>query len=111
MPGDYRQELGYFEVVGVFGLSLLPSDEVGTTFANEIMSFGLTVAAGSLLITSLITTLTPGVILHLTCGLQVLNRVRHKPMQLSHSIIHADYTRDQLDQLGYIRRVGYRFAP
>ena len=38
MPGDYRQELGYFEVVGVvFGLSL-PSDEVGTAFANEIMS-------------------------------------------------------------------------
>ena len=34
-----RQELGYFEVVSdVFGLSLLPSDEVGTTFANEIMS-------------------------------------------------------------------------
>ena len=38
MPEDYREELGYFEVVGVFGLSLLPSDEVGTTFANEIMS-------------------------------------------------------------------------
>jgi len=30
MSEDYRQELGYFEVVGVFGLSLLPSDEVGT---------------------------------------------------------------------------------
>jgi len=39
MPEDYRQELGYFEEVGiVFGLSLLPSDEVGTAFADEIMS-------------------------------------------------------------------------
>jgi len=36
MPEDYRQELGYFEVVGVFGLSLLPSDEVGTAFTTEI---------------------------------------------------------------------------
>jgi len=57
-----RQELGYFEVVGVvFALSLLPSDEVGTAFANEIMSllpFRLTIAAGSLLISSLITTLS-----------------------------------------------------
>jgi len=72
MPEDHRQELGYFEVVGVvfFRLSLLLSDEVGTAFANEIMTcipFRLTIAAsGSLLITSLITTLTPSVILHLT---------------------------------------------
>jgi len=42
--------------------------------------------AGSLLITSLITTLTPGVILHLTNGLQVLNRVRQQSTQLSHSM-------------------------
>jgi len=75
------------------------------------MSFRPTVAAGSLLITSLITTLTPGVILHLTCGLQVLNRVQQQPMQLSHSTIHADYTCGELDQLGYIHRAGYRFAP
>jgi len=35
-----RQKLGYFEVVSVVfcGLSLLPSDEVGTAFANEIIS-------------------------------------------------------------------------
>jgi len=37
MTEDYRQELGYFEVVSVFGLSLLPLDEVGTAFADEIM--------------------------------------------------------------------------
>ena len=65
-----------------FELSLR-SDEVGTAFANE---FRLTITAGSLRITSLITTLTPGVILHLTYGLQVLNRVRQQPMQLSHSM-------------------------
>jgi len=59
-----------------FEVSLLPSDEAGTVFANEIM-FRLRIAAGRLLITSLITTLAPSVILHLTYGLQVLNRVRH----------------------------------
>ena len=91
MAEDYKDKNSAISkwLVLFFGLSLLPSDdEVGTAFANEITStiFRLMIAAGSLLITSLITTFTTGVILHLSYGLQVVNRVRQQPMQLSHSI-------------------------
>jgi len=89
-PWYARQELGYFEVVGaVFGLSLLPSDEVGIAFANEKIMSTIPPDDRCRKFADYIVdhyTLTPGVILHLTYGLQVLNRVRQQPMQLSYSM-------------------------
>ena len=154
---------GTYTLVLFFGLSLLPSDvEVGTAFANEIMS---TIPADDRcrkFADYIVDHYSTGVILHLSYGLQFLNRVRQQPMQLSHSIpiwmltlkllimcffnrshvsrplltywlVHwhsherllehavrklhnsnsffTDYRRGELDQFGYIRRVGYRFAP
>jgi len=89
MPEDYRQEIGYFEVIGVVFSDCrccLRMKSAQHLLTKECLPFRLTIAAGSLLITSLITILTPGVILHLTYGLQGLNRVRQQPMQLSHSM-------------------------
>jgi len=80
---DERQELGYSEVAGIV---FVTSDEVGTAFANECLPYLIRIAAGSLLITSLIISLTAGVILHVIYGLQVLNRVRQQPMHLRHSM-------------------------
>ena len=68
-----------------FGLSLLPSGEVGSAFANEIISTIPDEDRCRKFADYTVDTLTPGVILHLTYGLQVLNRVR-QPMQLRHSI-------------------------
>jgi len=72
-----------------YGLSLLPSNEVGTAFANEIMSL---IPADDRC-----RKFADYIVDHcldsrcdfapdLTYGHQVLNRVRQQPMQLSHSM-------------------------
>ena len=103
-PWYARQELGYFEVVGaVFGLSLLPSDEVGIAFANE----------------KIMSTIPPDdrcrkfadyiVDHYIDSGCDFAADLWASSPQQSATTtnatesLHADYTRGELDQLSYIR--------
>jgi len=110
MPEDHRQELGYFEVVGVvFGLSL-PSDEVGTSFADEIMS---TIPADDCCrkFADYIVDHYIDSECYFAPDLWASSPQQSPTTTNSAESLHADYTRGELDQLGYILRVGYRFAP
>jgi len=94
-------------LVLLFELSLLPSDEVGTAFANEIMSIipddDRCRKFASYIVDHYIDSgcyFAPD--LWASSSQQSLTNATES--------LHADYTRGELDQLGYIRCVGYRFA-
>ena len=76
MSGDYTDKKSAISkwLVLFFGLSWWPLDEVGTAFANDIM---YTIPADDRSRKfALITIWNPAVILHLTYGLQLPNKVR-----------------------------------
>ena len=94
-----------------FGLSLLPSDEVDTAFADEIMS---TIPADDRCRKFADYTVD----YYTDSGCDSAAKLRaSSPQEQSPTTtnatetLYADYTRGELHQLGYIRRVGYRFAP
>ena len=88
----------------------MPSNEVGTAFANERMS---TIPADDRC-----RKFADYIVDHyIDSGCDFTPDLRASSPQQSPTTtnatesFHADYTRSELDQLGYIRRVGYRFAP
>jgi len=93
-----------------YGLSLLPSNEVGTAFANEIMS---TIPADDRC-----RKFADYIVDHCLdseCDFAPDSWASSPQQSLTTTnateSLHADYTHGELHQLGYIRRVGYRFAP
>jgi len=92
-----------------FGLSLLPSDEVGTAFADEIVS---TIPADDRC-----RKFVDYIVDHyIDSGCDFAPDLWASSPQQSPTTtnatesLHVDYTRGELDCLCYIRSVGYRFA-
>ena len=87
----------------------MPSDEVGTAFANEIMS---TIPADSRCRKFADYIVDD----YIDSGCDFAPDLWASSPQQSPTTtnaaesLHADYTSGELDQLDYIRRVGYRFA-
>ena len=88
----------------------MPSDEVGTSFTNEIMS-NIPADDRCRKFADYIVDhyIDPGC--DYTSDLWASSPQQSPTTTNSAESLDADYTRGELDHLGYIRRVGYRFAP